>query len=213
MRAKRKILLIYPRTGVKTLLPQTPLSLLTLCPGLEKDGFCPVILDTRIEPDPLKMIRDLLKDLLFVGITSMTGKQIYYACEIARWLKETAPHLTIVWGGIHPTMLPVETLDNPFVDIVVEGEGEKTIIELAQAFCGERELKDVRGIYFKDSEGHPVYTGYRGLMDIAELQMPSWHLIDISRYSEIGIQTGRGCPWRCRFCYNVKFNERRWRRQ
>jgi len=208
---KKKIVLIYPRTGVKNLVPQTPLSLLTLCPGLEERGYQPVVIDTRVESDYRDKIKGLLGDALFVGVTTMTGKQIHYACQISIWIKSFAPETTIVWGGIHPTMLPEETLNNSFVDIVAAGEGERTIVELADALSGKRVLKGVKGLYLKDKNGRFTYTGYRELMDIADLKMPSWHLIDIAKYSEIGIQTGRGCPWRCRFCYNVKFNERRWR--
>lgn len=208
---KKKILLIYPKTGVKNLLPQTPLSLLTLCPGLEANGLQPIIVDTRIENNYQEKIEALFDDLIFVGVTTMTGKQLYYACQISQWIKEIAPQLKIVWGGIHPTMLPHQTINNSFVDIVVTGEGEKTIVQLAEALSGKRDLQQVRGLYFKEKDGQINYTGYRELMDIKDLKMPSWHLINIGKYSEIGIQSGRGCPWKCRFCYNVKFNERRWR--
>jgi radical SAM superfamily enzyme YgiQ (UPF0313 family) len=97
------------------------------------------------------------------------------------------------------------------VDIVVEGEGEETIVDLARCLDAHGDLSSIKGIYFRDSEKKVVYTGKRPLMDMKKCLIPSWHLVDVARYSEIGVQAGRGCPWGCTFCYNHKYNERRWR--
>jgi radical SAM superfamily enzyme YgiQ (UPF0313 family) len=141
----------------------------------------------------------------------MTGHQIHFAIALADLVRTVAPNTKIVWGGIHASMLPEQTAADPRVDIVVEMEGEQTVVELADCFRVGGDLRGVKGIYYRDENGAIVYTGRRPLMDLRELRIPSWHLVDVSRYSEIGVQTGRGCPWGCVFCYNHKFNERRWR--
>jgi radical SAM superfamily enzyme YgiQ (UPF0313 family) len=208
---KIKILLIYPQLGPQSLLPQAPLSLLSICPNLEAAGYEPVIIDTRIESDYKEKIRHHLPECLFVGITSMTGMQIQYALQVAALIREIDPQKTIVWGGIHATILPEQTLADPRIDIVVAGEGEEVIVELANCLAGASELRTVRGIYFQDELGKAIFTGQRPFLDMNTVPMPAWHLVDVSKYSEIGVQTARGCPYRCRFCFNPLYNGRKWR--
>ena len=62
----------------------------------------------------------------------MTGPQIIRALETSKFLKGRYPDVPVVWGGIHPSLLPEQTLENPFVDIVVIGEGEATLLELVK---------------------------------------------------------------------------------
>ncbi|TRZ74786.1 MAG: radical SAM protein [Deltaproteobacteria bacterium] len=208
---KIKILLIYPQLGPQSLLPQAPLSLLSICPNLEAAGYEPVIIDTRIESDYEEKIRHHLPESLFVGITSMTGMQIQYALQVAALIRELDPQKTIVWGGIHATILPEQTLADPRVDIVVAGEGEEVVVELADCLAGGGDLRTVKGIYFQDELGKAIFTGQRPFLDMNSVPMPAWHLVNVSKYSEIGVQTARGCPYRCRFCFNHLYNGRKWR--
>ena len=57
--------------------------------------------------------------------------------------------MPVVWGGIHASLLPHQTLENPNIDIVVVGEGEATFTEVVQALQTGRPLEEVDGIYFK----------------------------------------------------------------
>lgn len=207
----KRILLIYPQLGPQALMPQAPLSLLSICPNLEKAGYDPMIIDTRVEPDYEDKIKRILPDSLFVGITSMTGLQIHYALQVASFIRNLDPKKVIVWGGIHATILPEQTLQDPRVDIVVAGEGEEVVVELADCLISKGDLRTVRGIYFHDKHGNAVFTGKRPFLDMNQVKMPSWHLVDVSKYSEIGVQTARGCPFRCRFCFNYLYNDQKWR--
>ena len=211
MNEKKRILLIYPKLGPQALMPQAPLSLLSICPGLEKAGYQPVIVDTRVEPDYQEKIARYLPESLFVGITSMTGLQIEYALEIAELVRKLDPEKRIVWGGIHATILPEQTLADSRVDIVVAGEGEEAVVELADCLASNGDLSAVRSLYYQNEYGKLVFTGSRPFLDMNTVKMPSWHLVDVSKYSEIGVQTARGCPFRCRFCFNHLYNGRKWR--
>jgi anaerobic magnesium-protoporphyrin IX monomethyl ester cyclase len=211
MSEKKRILLIYPQLGPQALMPQAPLSLLSICPTLEKAGYQPVIVDTRVEPDYEEKIAQCLPDTLFVGITSMTGLQIEYALRMAALVRKLDPEKPIVWGGIHATILPEQTLADQRVDIVVAGEGEEVVVELADCLASHGDLSTVKGIYFHDEKGKVVFTGKRPFLDMNTVRMPSWHLVDVSKYSEIGVQTARGCPFRCRFCFNHLYNGSKWR--
>jgi len=206
-----KILLVYPKTGVEVLKPQSPLSLLTLCPGLIANGFEPIIVDMRLpHRNPEEIIRRHISEALFVGISTMTGHQIRYALDVAAFVRELDPDMKLVWGGIHPSLLPEETIADPLVDIVAIGEGEETIIALAQAIAQGENLESVPGLLF-EKNGQLIRTAERPLLDLETLHTPSWDLVDVEDYSEIGVQAGRGCPWQCRFCYNMHYNKRKWR--
>ena len=141
----------------------------------------------------------------------MTGLQIHYALEIVTLIRRLDPEKVVVWGGIHATIMPEQTLRDSGVDIVVAGEGEDVVVELADSLASGKDLKTIKGIYFHDENGNIVFTGKRPFLNMNQVKMPSWHLVDVSKYSEIGVQTARGCPFRCRFCFNFLYNGRLWR--
>ena len=77
----------------------------------------------------------------------MTGPQILRALDACALVRATHPDVPIVWGGIHPTLLPEQTLEHPLVDIIVAGEGEATFAELVKALEAGAPLGQVKGIW------------------------------------------------------------------
>ncbi len=206
----RHVLLVYPRTGYDAHKPQTPLSVLSLVPGLEDAGVPTRVVDERVEPDARGALLGALDGALFLGLSAMTGHQLGHALGIARSARARAPQLPLVWGGVHPSLVPEQTLRHPLVDMVVVGEGEQTVVELARALRSGDALAEIQGLAWKDADGLQLNPP-RPLADLAALPTPPWERVDLARYAEITVQTGRGCPFGCRFCYNQRFNERRWR--
>ena len=83
-----------------------------------------------------KNINLLLKKIeksnpIFVGFSSFTGIGFLETIRASKAIKEKNPDVPIVWGGVHSTIVPKQTLKQDFVDIIVMGEGELTIQELA----------------------------------------------------------------------------------
>ena len=87
----------------------------------------------------------------------------------------------VVWGGIHPTLLPEQTLENENIDIVVQGEGEETFFELVQALEKGDPLSKVKGIWYKEN-GEIRNTEPRPFVDLNELPPLSYHLVDVEKY-------------------------------
>jgi len=88
--------------------------------SLKQTGYKITILDMR-----LKNYRNFkVGNPIFVGISSMSGQQISYGLEFARKVRDEAPSCPIVWGGVHPTLLPEQTAGSEFVDVVIRGESE-----------------------------------------------------------------------------------------
>lgn len=208
--SKQVVLLLFPKVGVNPLRPQAPVSLLAIAPYLEEEGLNPVIIDQRIEKNYVDKIKELLPHALFVGITSMTGEQLTYAVELIRLVKSILPDSPIVFGGIHASMLPEQVIQQHGVNMAVVGEGESVIKDIADYYKNKTDIRNIKGIYYK-VKNQIFSTPPRELMDLEKIKMPSWHLIDKNKYSEFGIQCGRGCYHKCTFCYNIKYNQQKWR--
>ena len=83
-----------------------------------------VVIDAAIDPDYRAHIERESVDALCLGISVLTGPMIRGAVEIATAMKGAHPRLPIIFGGWHPTLLPDETLSEPFVDIVVRDKAK-----------------------------------------------------------------------------------------
>jgi anaerobic magnesium-protoporphyrin IX monomethyl ester cyclase len=184
-----------------------PLGLAYIAAVLEKNEF-----EVRIIDCPVYGINhDKLKSELasfnpaIVGVGSMTPT-IESALKSARVAKEACPDTTVVMGGPHATFMGRQILsDEPAVDFVVRGEGEETLLELAQKLPARRSLEEVKGIVFR-KDGQIVETPARPfIQDLDALPRPAYHLLPIDMYRIHGrkllpIMSSRGCPFQCSFC-------------
>jgi anaerobic magnesium-protoporphyrin IX monomethyl ester cyclase len=129
--------------------------------------------------------------------------------EIARALRnEGLSDCLLVVGGPLPSWAPESFLD--VFDVVVIGEGEETMPELAHCIAFGQELSCVKGLVFRDGK-RIVSTGERPFIrDLDSLAFPTRELFDneaykkfyLNRfgYSTTSMITSRGCPFSCDFC-------------
>lgn len=208
-----------------------PFGILFLADCLEKAGFSVRLMHEVGTRDNVQAVVELVlrEKPLFVGFSTLTGPPLLPAMQASKEIKKRS-NVAIIWGGIHPTILPEQTLLNDFIDLIVIGEGEATIVELAnvlrQKGLQAGELEKVAGIAFKRN-GQAVITKPRPFIrDLDEIHS-AWQHLDVRRYflppeyflSGLGgeravvLFTSRGCPWRCGFCYNQLVNKRAFRAQ
>jgi anaerobic magnesium-protoporphyrin IX monomethyl ester cyclase len=205
------VLLVYPGK-FRAADPQVPLALLYLASSLQQEGYRVRLLDMRLEDYRHYKVGTPL----FVGISAMSGQQINYALEFARYVRSEASFVPIVWGGVHPTLLPEQTANNQYVDIVVRGEGEMVIKDLADALSEDQPLDEVLGLTYKVNGAIKSTPDGKVInLDDLPVNLP-YDLLPMDRYpsfraGRFHIQTSRGCPHRCSFCYNSHFNRNRWR--
>lgn len=219
------VVLIFPDTVIdNAAFLMLPLPVLALGTHLEKNGHKTIIIDQRVEDNWKGLLESTLAntDVICVGISSMTGPQITGGIEASKLVKSVSPDIPVVWGGVHPSLMPEQTAANEFVDIVVIGEGEDTIVELVQKLDKKESIESVRGICYK-AKGEVVRTSQREFFDIEKLELPDYHLLDMSKYTtpdlfttstagtKIPYMTSRGCSFRCTYCYNLAYNERKFR--
>lgn len=124
----------------------------------------------------------------------------------AQALCEWLPGCRIIYGGVHPTYFSREILNSePWVDVIVRGEGEETARQLVRALEGGTSLQEVRGLVFRQDNA-PSATQTAAVIRNLDDYRIGWELIDHSRYSYWGgkravvVQFSRGCPHLCTYC-------------
>ncbi len=198
-----------------------PFSLLYLGTILEQQGTDVTIIDQRLSPQWQEEFAEGLnrEKPASLGISSMTGFQIKGGIEAAGILRARFPDVPIIWGGVHPSLIPQQTLEDERVDVVVKGEGERTLPDLVTALEAKKDLRSVRGIAFK-ANGETVVTEPQEPFPMDDLPELSFHLFDTHKYiiedketgrKSLPILTSKGCGHTCAYCYNIQFNKRRYR--
>lgn len=152
-----------------------------------------------------------------VGISAMTGYQVKHGLRIASMVRKANPDALIVWGGIHPSLLPEQTVGHSLVDVVVIGEGEQTFLEVVDAVFSGRDIAGIPGTCVPSASGGVTVAARRPFLELDDLPLPAYDLVDMSDYAGIehqfDYQSSRGCPFKCGFCYNTVFCGRRWRKK
>ena len=174
---------------------------------LEENGHEVTVLDCpalEINQEELKAKLAAIKPNL-IGITSMTPT-IQSALLSAHFAKEACPEAMVVLGGAHATFMDEQVLNEAkAVDIVVRGEGEQTLLELAQNVSNSHGLNRIEGITFRNN-GQTVRTPNRPFIQkLDELPRPAYKYFPLEKYRLFGrrmlpIITSRGCPSQCSFC-------------
>lgn len=216
------ILLVYPKAGFyDQFIQDLPLSLIYAAQVCYGRGYKIKIIDQRIETDWKKAILSSLSDeLLFVGISVMTGKPIFHALEISRFVKENS-NIPTVWGGIHPTIEPETTLANNYINMIVRGRGEEILYELAESLEGKNfyRSRDIEGLSYKENGKSIIKPPKRTRKKIRDgkSSFPPYDLVNVDNYFRFSkdnrvfsLITSFGCPHDCAFCYSPSFSGKTW---
>lgn len=214
-----KFLLINPPQSV--MYPQPPLGIAIIAAVLEENGYEVKILDLPAIGFSAETFSEMFSKVKpdVVGITSFTST-INAATLLAKNVKENDVNTLVILGGPHGTILPEETLrDNPEIDIIVRGEGEQIMLEIARVLeSSPNHLKKISGITYRDK--HRVRSNPIGppILNLDSLPFPAFHLLPLTKYSlhppfgrrlpAMPIITSRGCPYRCVFCSKSVFGNK-----
>jgi anaerobic magnesium-protoporphyrin IX monomethyl ester cyclase len=207
-----KVVLFYPPYDGPPL--GAPLCLLSLASTLQEGGFKVIIIDAAITPDYETAVLRECRDALCIGISVLTGPMIRGAMTVATQVKAHLPEVKVIFGGWHPTLLPDETLAEPYVDIVVRGQGEVTLLEVARALANKQPLDFVTGISWK-SNGVRRMNLERRVQPLDSFPPPAFDLTDFDAYEKragirkLAYTTSVGCPYACNYCTDMVVYKRR----
>lgn len=126
--------------------------------------------------------------------------------KLSRLSKEVLPKVKVILGGPEVGPIAEEVLQsNPAVDVVVRGEGEATFKELLEHYVlNRKDISQIKGISYR--EGKNVYANEeRELIENLD-DIPSPYLTGILplRDQVLYLESYRGCPYRCAYCYEGK---------
>jgi len=192
-----------------------PLGLLAVGSNLDPERFEVIIVDGRLEADPVRAFKPHLADALCLGMSVLTGRPIHDALRISRAIKTLRPDLPIIWGGWHPSLFPRECLAEPSIDITVQAQGEATFRDLVDRLTENKSLENLAGCTFRQ-HGEIVQNPARPLQDMDNFAPVNYNLIPVQKYYSIKKQkqldyiSSTGCYFRCTFCADPFVYKRQW---
>ena len=163
-------------------------------------------LDLTTDDDPWWVayrIIGLAPDVLAVSVFCWSARAVYDICRI---VKQALPGVRIILGGPEVGPIAQEVLLTPdVVDAVVRGEGEAALADLLDLARRDKPFSRAEGVTARDASGAPVAAPDRAL--IADLDsIPSPYLTGVLEPQEGSayIETFRGCPHECAYCFEGK---------
>lgn len=210
---KPTVILYNPKAVFYTM----PLALLAIGSYLDRDKYNVVIVDGRFQDDSWPLLKHHLENNpVCFATTVLTGNPIKDALKYSRLVKQNYPHVKVVWGGWHPSLFPEQTLADPAIDIVVNGQGEIPFAKLLGRLLENKSLHGVNGLHFKDETGSLINNAPQVMQDINAFPAFNYELIDIPAYMKLSGRkqldyiSSQGCRFRCTFCADPFMYKRGW---
>src|ERR1700727_2094578 len=202
------IILFHPR-ATKPRNCRLPLAVLALAAVLEgREEYR--IVDGNLEDAPTAAILSAITihQVELLGVSCMPGPQMVAAMETCREIRRLRPHVRIVLGGYFPSLYSDTALNAKYVDYVVRGQGEDTLLELIDALRGKRTFESILGLCYKDAFGFHRTNAERPMKGPDEFPWSPFHRLPVEKYlrpSFFGKRTAVhhasiGCPFNCSFC-------------
>lgn len=218
-----------------------PLGIAYLGAVLERDGFDVTLIDgSSIRPvtmvksghflvgaEPPEIAEAVVKarpDIIGISCPFTTRYRLFRECLKA--IRERLPRTRLIVGGIHPTLFPQRVLEMDQADLVVLGEGELTMLELARRYKYEARIDadGLDGVAWRHNGHVNVIPRKSYINDLDSLPQPARHLLPMDVYlarsggrwtsrstSVLPVLTSRSCPGRCSFCSVHAVTGPKWR--
>ena len=189
--------------------------------SLRAGGYEPIYYDAMSHWDTYEDIEARIRNERpdVVTTTAFTA-EIVDSLKVLKLAKDINPEIVTVVGNVHPTFMYEETFagSHEYLDYIVRGEGEQTLVELMDALNAGGDVRKVKGIaYYED--GKAIATEQRLFVENLDTLPLAWDLVDwpIYTYKTMEgstlavVSSSRGCSSQCSFCSQQLFWKRSWR--
>jgi len=175
------------------------------------------------EKDVVDVLKNARADL--VGVTSVSTEYLNVSRLLTSIIRKALPEAIIVFGGVIPTVLLEEAVNDKNVDYWIVGEGETSFPKLIDELQKEKpELSNINGLVYRrngkvvindnvfledlDNLPFPDYSDIIGNKDMGKITMHDYGNVAMKyaphflakRYPFAMTITTRGCPFKCIFC-------------
>ena len=181
-----------------------------------------------------EIVERIQEDTTLIGVSCMFSQDWPEVRRMIQMARRRFPRVPIIAGGEHITAAAEFTLNStPEIDLCVIGEGEETIVDIANALDRGTPFDAIPGLMVRAGGASANLlersaTGVRStgsrtrIRDLDTIPRPAWDLVPIDNYLDNGLGYGvdlgrsmpiiatRGCPYQCTFCSNPEMWTTRW---
>jgi len=211
----RILLVVYDNGSYISWFPQGLAYIAAVC---KRAGHEVVIYNQDVYHYSDEHLTEYLRNNAFdiVGVSVIAGYYQYRKLlKISDAVNAVQNRPFYIIGGHGPSPEPEYFLKKTGADLVVVGEGERTILNVIDALQGRKTFSDVKGIAYLEN-GRLVVNERQPLIDdIDTIPIPAYELFPMDHYSLlrmphitstercVPILSGRGCTFTCNFCYRM----------
>ena len=145
-----------------------------------------------------KILEEIIKEKPNVVGFSTYIWNIEMIKRLSNLIKLVDESIEIVYGGPEVSYDSQNILNELNGEYIIEGEGEKTYREFVEYKLGERDIKSIRGLYYK-VDGEVYSNGKRPLMNMNEIVFPYEEDENLDN-KIVYYEASRGCPFNCKYC-------------
>jgi radical SAM superfamily enzyme YgiQ (UPF0313 family) len=148
-------------------------------------------------------------NLLVVSVVEDAFKQTLTLLDSIT--ERNIPHIV---GGVFITAAPEKAISSPQINTIGLGEGENTVLEIAERLRARVGSEDIPNTWIKKDNGSLIKNPLGPLVDINEV-LPDYSLFDKVRFyrpmggrilKTVPLETYRGCPYNCTYCNSPMWN-------
>lgn len=149
-----------------------------------------------------RLVRNVVRSEPDLVCISVVTDVFLWAEGLAKEIKRLRD-VPVAFGGIHPTSVPDVVIKSPYVDYLVQGEGDEAIVELVSRLEKREDVHDVPNVWSKGGDDYWSNPPRPLIENLDNLPFPDKSVYDSTYLKDQAVYTimaSRGCPYKCTYC-------------